>query len=151
MQAGDAKRMTVDLRDWPDLIVVLLGFRVGSLRGLPSFLRIGRGLAEIARDPPAGLLASFSCLHGWNHVGIRHYWRDLDSLEAFTRSMPHAGWWKDFMADRHGNGFWHEAYAARGGMEAIYVDMPAAPGLGAFAAPLPAHGPLLSSRGRLGR
>ncbi len=151
MQASDARRMTVDLAAWPDLVVVMLGFRVGSLRGLPSFLRIGRGLREIAQSPPDGLLAAHQCLHGWNHVGIRQYWRDLDALEAFTRSMPHAGWWKDFLADRHGNGFWHEAYAARGGMEAIYVDMPHAPGLGAFAPELPAHGRLMSSRSRLGR
>lgn len=151
MQANDARRMTVDLAAWPDLVVVQLGFRVGHLRGVPSFLRIGRGLAEIRRSPPDGLLGSQSCLYGWNHVGFRQYWRDLDSLEAFTRAMPHGGWWKDFLSDRHGNGFWHEAYSARGGMKAIYVDMDAAPGLGAFAPQVPAHGRLLSARGRLGR
>jgi hypothetical protein len=151
MQATPPTRTTVDLAAWPDLVVVLLGFRVGGLRGLPSFLGIGRGLAAIRRTPPDGLLASLQYLYGWNHIGIRQYWRDLDSLEAFTRASPHSGWWKDFLADRHGNGFWHETYAAGGGMEAIYVDMPAAPGLGAFAPRRPAQGRLLSSRGRLGR
>ena len=144
-------RQSVDLSAYPDLIVIMLGFRVSSWRGFMSLMGIGKGLRSIQDAPPEGLLAHEQCLFALNHVGIRQYWRDLDSLEAFTRSMPHAGWWKDFLADRHGNGFWHEAYAARGGMEAIYVDMPNAPGFGAFAPALPAHGQLLSSRGRLGR
>ncbi|MBW6529512.1 DUF4188 domain-containing protein [Sphingomonas sp. RRHST34] len=82
---------------------------------------------------------------------MRRYRRDLDSLEAFTPSEPHGGCWREFLADRHGNGFWQEAYSARGGMESIYVDMPEPLGLGAFAPPRAAPGPLLSSRGRLGR
>ena len=151
MQASDARRVTVDLTQHPDLVMILLGFRVGRLRGLPSFIGIGRGLSEIRRSPPDGLLGHDQFLFGWNHVGIRQYWRDLESLEAFTRAMPHAGWWRDFLADRHGNGFWHEAYAMRGGMEAIYVDMPSAPGLGAFAPPVAAQGRMMSSRGRLAR
>ncbi len=151
MQAKVAQRVTVDVSAWPDMVMVLLGFRVGALRGLPSFLSIGRGLAAIRRSPPDGLLHSDGALYAWNHVGIRQYWRDLESLEAFTRSDPHGGWWRAFLADRHGNGFWHEAYSARGGMEAIYVDMPQAPGLGAFAPARAAKGRLLSSRGRLGR
>ncbi|MHC9417297.1 monooxygenase family protein [Sphingomonas citri] len=72
-------------------------------------------------------------------------------MEAFTRSESHGGCWREFLADRHGNGSWHEAYSARGGMEAIYVDMPEPLGLGAFAPPMAAQGRLLSSRGRLGR
>ena len=151
MQATPARRTTVDLAGYPDLVMVLLGFRVGRWRGVPSLLGIGRGLAQIGRNPPAGLLSHQQFFFAWNHVGIRQYWRDLDSLEAFTRSMPHAGWWRAFLADRHGNGFWHEAFAMRGGMEAIYVDMPGAPGLGSFAPTRPAQGPMMSSRGRLGR
>jgi hypothetical protein len=151
MQAKEARRVTVDVSAWPDMILVLLGFRVGGVRGLPSFIKIGRGLADIRRGPPDGLLHSDQCFYAWNHVGIRQYWRDLDSLEAFTRSSPHSGWWREFLADRHGNGFWHEAFSARGGMEAIYVDMPALPGAGAFAPAVAAQGRLLSSRGRLAR
>jgi hypothetical protein len=142
-------RATVDLSGYPDLVMVLLGFRVGSLRGLPALMRIGRGLADIGRSPPDGLLGNDGMMFGWNHVGIRHYWRDLDSLGRFTRSAPHSGWWRDFLSDRHGCGFWHEAYSAKGGIEAIYVGIDEPVGLGAFAPARRPEGPFLSSRDRL--
>lgn len=147
--SGNSARATVDLSGYPDLVMVLLGFRVGSLRGIPALLRIGRGLGEVARHPPEGLLRHEQMLLGWNHVGMRQYWRDLDSLDRFTRSAPHSGWWRDFLADRHGCGFWHEAYNARGGVEAIYVGIDTPIGLGAFAPPRQPEGPFLSSRDRL--
>jgi len=142
-------RATVDLSGFPDLVMVLLGFRVGSIRGLPALMRLGRGLSTIARDPPDGLLHHDQMLFGWNHVGLKHYWRDLDSLHRFTRSAPHDGWWRDFLSDRHGCGFWHEAYSARGGVEAIYVGIETPVGLGSFAPARRPEGPFLSSRDRL--
>ena len=150
MQDGAKQvRATVDLSGYPDLVMVLLGFRVGSLRGLPALMRIGRGLGTIGRTPPEGLLRHEGMLLGWNHVGIKQYWRDLDSLARFTRSAPHSGWWRDFLADRHGCGFWHEAYSAGGGVEAIYVGMDRPTGLGTFAPARRPEGPFLSSRDRL--
>jgi hypothetical protein len=142
-------RETVDLSGYPDLVVVLLGFRIGSLRTLPALVRIGRGLKTIRHDPPDGLLGDEQCLFGWNHLGIRQYWRNPAALAAFTRSAPHAGWWRDFLRDTKGAGFWHEAYHARGGMEAIYVDMPGRPGLAGFAPIRAPVGPFLSSRDRV--
>jgi hypothetical protein len=143
------ERKSVDLSGYPDLVMVLLGLRLRSVRGLFSMLRIGRGLATIRRDPPEGLLGQDNFLWGWNHVGIRQYWRDLESLERFTRSAPHAGWWKSFLHDNGGAGFWHEAYS-RGGMEAVYLDMPPV-GLARFAPENAPVGPFMSSRERIDR
>ena len=57
---------------------------------------------------------------------------------------------RDFLRDSHGTGFWHELYSVRGGIEAVYDDMPPL-GLGTFAPRLPARGRMFGSRGRLGR
>lgn len=58
------------------------------------------------------------------HVGMRQYWRDPDSLLKWTRSDPHRQWWQSFLKNSGGTGFWHETYFRRGGMEAIYDDVP---------------------------
>lgn len=57
------------------------------------------------------------------HLGMRQYWRDFASLEAWSRSEPHKMWWREFLRSSRGTGFWHEAYFMRGGMEAVYDDM----------------------------
>jgi hypothetical protein len=141
-------RRSVDLSGYPDLVVIYLGYRARSLQGLRSMLRIGRGLRQVRRWPPDGLLAHESMLFGVLHLGFRQYWRDLDSLEAFTRAATHAGWWGAFGRDTQGGGFWHETYRIRGGIEAIYLDMPPT-GLGRFAPPQAPDGPFLSARQRL--
>jgi hypothetical protein len=148
MQAK-VERRSVDLSGYPDMVMVLLGLRLRSVRGLFSMLRIGRGLSAIQRNPPDGLLGNDNFLWGWNHVGIRQYWRDLESLERFTRSAPHSGWWKAFLHDNGGAGFWHEAYS-RGGIEAVYLDMPPV-GIARFAPERAPTGPFMSSRERLDR
>lgn len=88
-------------------------------------------------------------LIAWNHVGIRHYWTDQASLLAFTRAQPHAGWWRDFLADTAGSGFWHEACFAAGGMESVYINMPRRTGFAAFAPIAAPVGPLMTARDRL--
>ena len=143
------RRETVDLSAYPGLVMVILGFKAHRLRAWPALLRLGKGFAEIRRNPPDGLLGEQRCLYSWNHFGFRQYWRDLDSLERFTRSAPHAGWWRDFLADTQGAGIWHEAYDAKGGIEAIYLGMPNPPGLGSFAPIRSPVGPIMSSRQRL--
>lgn len=148
MQHGPV-RQTVDLSSYPDLIVMLLGLRAGSLRALPTLRSVGQGLAAIQRDPPEGLLSHQPLRFAWNHLGFRQYWRDLESLERFTRAQPHAAWWRDFLKDPRGCGFWHETYSARGGMEAVYVNMPERTGFAAFAPPRAPVGPFLSSGARL--
>jgi hypothetical protein len=82
---------------------------------------------------------------------MRQYWRDLDSLERWTRSEPHRRWWQDFLKDTGGTGFWHEAYFMRGGIDAIYADMAKPTGLARFAPAKPARGAMFSARHRAGR
>ena len=55
---------------------------------------------------------------------VRDMLRDFDALEAWARSTPHREWWRDFLRSSRGTGFWHEAYFMRGGMEAVYDDVP---------------------------
>jgi hypothetical protein len=143
------KRESFDLSATPDLVVVMLGFRIRRWRGVLSMLRIGRGLGEIQRDRPDGLLHHEQFFFSLTHVGMRQYWRDYDSLERFTRSEPHATWWREFLRDSGGAGFWHEAYRMSGGMEGVYVDMPGPVGFGHFAAPRDPRGPFLSARARI--
>ncbi len=75
-------------------------------------------------------------------------WRDLDSLERWSRSLPHREWWKRFLRDSAGTGFWHETYFMKGGMEAVYDDMPGDLGLLSFAPSEPARGRMFSARDR---
>lgn len=145
------RRFTVSLKDYPDLVMVVLGLEIRNPRALLSMPLIGRGLGLIAATAPDGLLHHQAQRYGWRHLGFRQYWRDFDSLERFTRSVPHAEWWRHFMARYRGCGFWHETYRMRGGIEAIYVDMSEAPGLASFAPPCEATGPLKTSRMRLVR
>ena len=79
------------------------------------------------------------------------YWRDFDSLEQWARSTPHRDWWRGFLRDSGGTGFWHETYFMRGGMEAVYDDMVAATGFLKFAPVKPARGGMFSARDRARR
>ena len=144
-----SSKASVDLSAYPDLVVVYLGFRVSTLLGLKAFLGIGRGLRTLKRDVPGGLLREEPIVYALNHVGMRQYWRDFDSLECFTRSEPHKTWWRQFSKDPAGSGFWHEAYRRSGGMEAIYIGMPEPIGLAAFAAAKAPVGSFMTSRDRL--
>jgi hypothetical protein len=145
-------RLTVDLRDYPDLVVVYLGMRVRRLRGLRRLVGLGPQIQTSWKVRPDGLLLHEDLL--WSvfpvHAGMRQYWRDLDSLERWTRSEPHQRWWRDFLKDSGGTGFWHETYSMRGGMEAIYDDLEKPVGLARFAKVTPARGRLFSARRRVG-
>lgn len=146
------ERRTVDLQGYPDLVVIYLGMRVNRLRGLRRLRELGPQIGRSAAQRPDGLLRHEMLFYSAFplHVGMRQYWRDLDSLEAWTRSDPHRTWWRDFLRDSGGTGFWHETYLMRGGMEAVYDDVPERRGLAAFAPDLPAVGRQFSARGRAG-
>jgi hypothetical protein len=149
--AARVTRETVDLSAYPDLVVIYIGMRVRTPRGLLAFLRLHRGIVrEVARGPD-GLLLHENFAVSPVHGGLRQYWRDLDALEAWTRELPHQAWWRDFLRDSAGTGFWHELYTMRGGMEAVYDDMRRPIGFGRFAPHVSARGRLFSARGRLGR
>jgi fumigallin biosynthesis monooxygenase-like protein len=144
-------RRTVDLSGYPDLVVIYLGPQVYSLPGIRTLLKLGPGIRGVAKTPPDGLLHHDDFLFAQFplHVAFRQYWRDFDSLEAWTRTLPHQRWWRDFLKDSGGTGFWHEAHSIRGGLDSVYDDMRTPPGLAAFAPSVAARGPLFSSRGRL--
>jgi hypothetical protein len=145
------ERQTVDLSGFPDLVVIYLGMRVSRPRGLRRLFGLGPQIQRSWKEQPDGLLLHEDIV--WSlippHVGMRQYWRDLDSLERWTRSEPHRRWWRDFLRDSGGTGFWHEAYFMRGGAEAIYDDMAAPTGFSRFAPVRPARGAMFSARGRV--
>ena len=146
-------RRTVDLSSYPDLIVIYLGLRVNALTGIKKALGLGPQIAKSVADKPDGLLLHEDLLFSLfpPHLGMRQYWRDFESMERWTRSAPHRQWWKDFLRESGGTGFWHETYSIRGGIEAIYDDMPTPIGLMKFAPLSPARGSVFSARQRLSR
>jgi hypothetical protein len=145
---ASSTKVSPDLAPYPDLVVVYLGFRARGLRGIRRMMGLGAGFRSIKDNPPDGLLRNEFVLWGWMHVGMRQYWRDLQSLETFTRSAPHSGWWREFGRGAGGTGFWHETYRRTGGIEGIYIDMPPT-GLGAFAPPRAPVGEFKTARQRL--
>ena len=145
-------RQTVDLSQYPDLVVIYLGMRVNAWTGLKTVMRLGPSLNGAVKAKPDGLLLHEAMLFSLipPHVGMRQYWRDYASLEAWTRSAPHRDWWQDFLKDSGGTGFWHETYFMRGGMEAIYDDVKLRTGFAQFAPLTPARGRMFSARARVG-
>lgn len=146
-------RRTVDLSAYPDLIVIYLGMRINALAGIMRVLGLGPQIAASVKAKPDGLLLHEDLLFSLfpTHIGMRQYWRDFESLERWTRSAPHREWWEQFLRDSGGTGFWHETYSIRGGIEAIYDDMPKAIGMMKFAPLSTARGSVFSARQRLAR
>jgi hypothetical protein len=145
-------RRTVDLSAYPDLVVIYLGMRVNRLTGIKTLFGMGPQIANSVAARPDGLLLHENFLFSMfpPHAGMRQYWRDFDSLERWARSDPHREWWRRFLRDSGGTGFWHETYFMRGGMEAVYDDVAARTGLLVFAPEQPARGRLFSARARAG-
>jgi Domain of unknown function (DUF4188) len=146
-------RRTVDLSDYPDLVVIYLGMRVNALTGLKTLLGFGPKIAQSVEARPGGLLLHETLLFSLlpPHVGMRQYWRDFESLESWARSAPHRVWWQQFLRDSGGTGFWHEAYFMRGGMEAVYDDIVKDIGFLRFAPVHAARGSMFTARGRAQR
>ena len=144
------KRETVDLSQYPNLVVIYLGMRVNTITGIKTLLGFGPKISQAVAAKPDGLLQHENIMYSLRHTGMRQYWRDFESLEAWSRSEPHRQWWKAFLRDSGGTGFWHETYFRRGGMEAVYIDMEKATGLGRFAPLVPAKGTMFSARTRAG-
>lgn len=146
-------RRTVDLSQYPHLVVIYLGMRVNRLTGVRTLLGFGPKISSSVAARPEGLLCHENFLFSLfpAHLGMRQYWRDMDSLLAWTRSAPHAQWWKSFLHNSGGTGFWHETYLMEGGMEAIYDDLPQAIGFMRFAPVNPARGAMFGANRRAGR
>jgi hypothetical protein len=144
-------RNTVDLSEYPDLVVIYLGMRVRTWAGLRTLFGFGPKIQDSVAQRPDGLLLHENMLYSLfpPHAGMRQYWRDFASLERWARSDPHRLWWQAFVKDSGGTGFWHETYFRRGGVEAIYDDVDKRIGLSAFAPLKPARGTMFSARQRL--
>jgi hypothetical protein len=146
-------RQTVDLSSYPNLVVIYLGMRVNRLTGLKTLLGFGPKIADSVAAKPDGLLQHENFVFSLfpPHVGMRQYWRDMDSLLAWSRSAPHRQWWINFLKNTGGTGFWHETYLMQGGMEAIYDDIPAPIGFMTFAPTQIARGPMFGAAHRAGK
>ena len=147
------ERRTVDLSQYPDLVVVYLGMRVNRLTGLKTLAGFGPRIARSVEARPDGLLRHENFVFSIfpMHAGMRQYWRDMDSLLQWTRSEPHRAWCKNFLRDSGGTGFWHETYLMRGGMEAIYDDVAVPLGFSSFAPVVAARGAMFGAAHRAAR
>jgi hypothetical protein len=143
-------RQTVDLSQYPNLVVVYLGMRVNRLTGLKTLFGFGPKIASSVAALPDGLLLHENFLFSLFpvHAGMRQYWRDMESLLSWTRSEPHRLWWKNFLQNSGGTGFWHETYLMQGGMEAIYDDVAEPIGFMRFAPVKPARGAMFGAAHR---
>jgi Domain of unknown function (DUF4188) len=144
-------RTTADLSAYPDLVVIYLGMRVEEPRGLETLQTLGPQIEATVAEKPDGLLLHERLMYGDDppHVGMRQYWRDFESLLAWTLTLPHKQWWTDYLRDRGGTSFWHETYFRRGGFESMYVDAELGVGMSLFAPAQPASGPMLAARDRV--
>lgn len=129
------RKIVPDFSAYPHLVVIYLGLQVRTLSGMKTALKFGPPIDKAGATRPDGLL------HYENriiyqffpfHVGMRWYWRDMESLTAWAKSEPHRQWWKDFTKDTHGVRIWHETYFMQGGMEAIYAESTKPVGFSAF-------------------
>ena len=143
----------MDLSQYPDLVVIYLGMRVNQLTGLKTLFGFGPKISASVEAQPDGLLLHETIIYSMfpPNVGMRQYWRDMDSLLAWSRSEPHREWWQAFLRNSGGTGFWHETYLMRGGMEAIYDDVPQPIGFLRFAPAAPARGPMFTAAHRAGQ
>jgi hypothetical protein len=108
--------------------------RVNALTGVKTLFGFGPQIKNSVDQKPDGLLLHENFIMSLIplHLGMRQYWRDL----------------RDFLRSSRGTGFWHEAYFMRGGMEAVYDDVPVRLGFGQFAPMQSARGPMFSARTR---
>lgn len=151
-------RETVDLANYPDLVIVRAGMRANSLTGVVKLLKYGyqiiesvNGIDDSKELTPEGLLHMEDEIHSLlpPHFVIRQYWVDFDSLEEWTHSGTHSELWDELAESPEGASFWHELYS-RDGIEAIYNGMEETPtGMMNFAPTEPVDSELSSARERL--
>jgi Domain of unknown function (DUF4188) len=148
---GAPTRSTVDLSAYLDLVVIYLGMRIEEPPGLETLQTLGPQIEAAVAEQPDGLLLHERLSYGDDppHTGMRQYWRDFESLLAWTPTLPHKRWWSDYLRDRGGTSFWHETYFRRGGIESVYVDVDPGVGLAAFAPAQHATGPMFAARARV--
>lgn len=145
------KRTTVDFAAYPGLVVIYVGMRINSIRGIFTLLKFARRMREAVKQKPEGMLLHEGLVFSFRQFGVRQYWRDFETLEAWASAPPHRDWWREYLQDTKGTGFWHETYFLGGGMEAIYDNMRSPVGLLKFAPHEPPTGGMFTARKRLRR
>jgi hypothetical protein len=100
--ASRPARTTVDLSEYPDLVVMYLGMRVEEPRGLETMQILQPQIQAAVEEGPDGLLLHEQVIYSTDppHYGMRQYWRDFDALEAWSNALPHKRWWRDYLRDR---------------------------------------------------
>src|ERR1051325_7049551 len=93
------QRATVDLGGYPDLVIMYLGLSLRSPRGVFTILKFMRRIRRAVHAKPAGLLLHEIVFFFPLTFGLREYWRDFDSLEAWAGAAPHRAWWKEYLQD----------------------------------------------------
>ena len=133
----NVNRRTVDLSQYPGLVVIYLGMRVNRMAGLktlagfgPRISDLGRGAA--GRTAVARELRLFPVPNACRYASILAG-NGVASLRGRALSRIASGG-RTFLRNSGGTGFWHETYLMQGGMEAIYDDVIAADWLSAFRA-----------------
>ena len=117
-----------------DVVVFLIGMRINTLRRVrawaPVVAAMPRMLAELAKDPDAGMLSARSFVSG-RTVLVRQYWQDTEHLLAYASASDsqHLPAWRAFNRAARSTdgavGIFHETYRVpAGSMEAVAVDMP---------------------------
>lgn len=144
-------RQTIDLSGYPELVIIYLGMRANSPRGVGTLLRTGPRIKAAVAERPDGLLLHENLIYGMfpPHFGMRQYWRDFESMETWARTGTHAQWWRNLLANPRGVGFWHETHFADGGTEALYINAAKPTGLMAFAPVNEARKSMYTARRRL--
>ena len=120
-------------RSSPGTVVFGIGMRINRLwavhRWLLPTINTVRMWWYMQHNRPDGYLNGYLYVY-WRGVGMMQYWRDFESLEAFSHdnSQPHLAAWRQLAALTKTDqtfGYWHETYRiAPGSYEAIYGSMP---------------------------
>ena len=88
-------RSSSDLSIFPDMVVIYLGMRDQYVAGVSRRCSgWGRRSRALSGGQTRWWLLHENLLYSLRHVGMRQYWRDFESLEAWSRSEPHRTWWR---------------------------------------------------------
>ena len=96
--ADKPNRITVDLSQFPDLVVIYLGMRAKTPRGLRTLLSFGPKIQASVTAAPDGPL-----LHEYLLYSLSLRTSACASTGATStrwsagRTIPHAAWWRDFL------------------------------------------------------
>ena len=122
-------------RAQPDgpVVVFGIGMRINRPwaihRWLKPTLNTIRNWWHVQHNPPDGYLNGYLYFYDFG-VGMTQYWRDFDSLEAYSHdtSQPHVAAWGQLARLTKKDqtfGYWHETYVVTPeNSETIYGSMP---------------------------